>query len=274
MSVGDGSLTWLPVGARRPTRLSVAQRGSGLVLEEASVSSDIVRVRVDAPDERAGADRPVHSARLQPPVLPRRALHNLHLHPLRQPSGLGLRRRRRESPPGHPVRARLHLESLLVLRRAPGSLQRRPGERRRDIRRRHRDRAGAVRLGIRPAPGGAGVVEGRPVALLQGGRRRPLVGEEGGSRRERDDRHHGEGRLPPGGIHRRPAADVLEVGHRAPSGLWPSTGPTRRAWPTSRRWSHPAAGARWRGGSISSAWMWRGGRLKDGQPLLQGPDDG
>jgi len=53
LSVDDGSRTWLPIGASHPTRLSVAQRGSGLVLEVASVSSDIVRVRVDAPDREA-----------------------------------------------------------------------------------------------------------------------------------------------------------------------------------------------------------------------------
>jgi Tol biopolymer transport system component/DNA-binding winged helix-turn-helix (wHTH) protein len=51
VSVGDGSLTWLPIGARRPGRLSAALKGRGLVLEEGSVSSDILRVRVDAPAE-------------------------------------------------------------------------------------------------------------------------------------------------------------------------------------------------------------------------------
>lgn len=56
LSVGDGSRTWLPVGAPHPTRLSIAQRGSGLVVEVASVSSDIVRVRVDAP---ASAPEPI-----------------------------------------------------------------------------------------------------------------------------------------------------------------------------------------------------------------------
>ncbi|MFZ1947555.1 MAG: winged helix-turn-helix domain-containing protein, partial [bacterium] len=50
LSVGDGSRTWLPIGAPHPTRLSVAQRGSGLALEVASVSSDIVAVKVHAPD--------------------------------------------------------------------------------------------------------------------------------------------------------------------------------------------------------------------------------
>jgi Tol biopolymer transport system component/DNA-binding winged helix-turn-helix (wHTH) protein len=56
LSVGDGSRTWLPIGAPHPTRLSVAQRGSGLVLEVASVSSDIVRLRVGVP---CGAPEPI-----------------------------------------------------------------------------------------------------------------------------------------------------------------------------------------------------------------------
>jgi len=51
LSVGDGSLTWLPVGVKRPARLAVAQSGRGLVIEESAVSAGIVRVRVASPEE-------------------------------------------------------------------------------------------------------------------------------------------------------------------------------------------------------------------------------